>query len=178
MGLSVVYTIVKEHGGVIEVDSVPGKGTTFNVWLPAIDAPVAKKDDLPSEDSSFHGTRVLFVDDEESLVGVVHGGLAKLGCQTTSVNFPLEALSLFKENPESFDVVITDYSMPKMNGIELATSIKSIRPEIPVILCTGFKELAPKTTMDDIGISDLLQKPISRKKLSQAIRKALDEKNS
>jgi CheY-like chemotaxis protein len=139
MGLSVVHGIVKSHGGAITVDSLPGQGTTFSLFLPATDAaPITPEDSIQL---MVTGTEhILFVDDEDFQADLCKRLLARLGYRVTTRTDSLEALGLFRQNPDDFDLVITDMTMPAMTGDVLAAKIISIRPDIPVIVCTGYSE--------------------------------------
>ena len=137
LGLSVVHGIVKQHDGYVTVESEPGKGSTFTVYFPKITGGLEA--DAVSDDTIPTGSeRILFVDDEEALVEMGEDILAELGYEVTSRMSSREALALFKSDPSRFDLVITDQTMPDMTGVELAKEILAIRPDMPVIMCTGF----------------------------------------
>jgi len=173
MGLAVVHGIVKSHGGAITAHSRPGKGTSFAVYFPIIAGEVKKTTStdtpLPSGDE-----RILLVDDEKTLVDLGRQMLERLGyhvvCRTSSI----EALELFKNRPDRFDLVITDMTMPNLTGDRLAGQIMSIRPDIPVILCTGFSEQISEESARKIGIREFILKPLVMDKLATAVRAVLD----
>jgi len=173
MGLAVVHGIVKSHGGAITAHSRPGKGTSFAVYFPIIAGEVKKTTatdtPLPSGDE-----RILLVDDEKTLVDLGRQMLERLGyhvvCRTSSI----EALELFKNRPDRFDLVITDMTMPNLTGDRLAGQIMSIRPDIPVILCTGFSEQISEESARKIGIREFILKPLVMDKLATAVRAVLD----
>jgi CheY-like chemotaxis protein len=122
---------------------------------------------------------ILFVDDEESLVNLGKQFLERLGYETICVTSPIKALEIFSEQPDSFDLVITDMSMPKMTGVQLARKILEIRPNMPIILSTGFSEqTSVENRVSEIGIRARLMKPVSLKDLAAAIRKILDQAGS
>lgn len=174
MGLSVVHGIVESYSGAISVYSEPGKGTTFKILIPAIErrteSKAIKAIDIPK------GTeRILFVDDEQLIIAMSRVQLEGLGYKVSSMVSSLDALELFKKNPDGFDLVITDMTMPKMTGDELAREIKRIRPNIPIILCTGFSSKIVSEGHQHIDIDAFLMKPILIGDLSKTVRKVLDE---
>jgi len=174
LGLSVVHGIVKEHNGEILVKSRPGK-TQFNVYFPIIDAPEQKDQKKTEFSESLGNERVLFVDDEPSIVMLVERSLEKLGYNTKGVTNSLEALQLFESNPDDFDIVISDVAMPKMVGTKFVEKIKNIKPDIPVMLCTGYSNLIEGKKASSLKVDDFLYKPISIKELSSKIRKIIDK---
>jgi PAS domain S-box-containing protein len=175
MGLSVVHGIVKSHGGAITVDSLPGQGTTFSLFLPATEAISITPED--SVQLMVTGTEhILFVDDEDFQADMGKRLLARLGYRVTARTDSLEALGLFRQTPDEFDLVITDMTMPAMTGDVLAAEIISIRPDIPVIVCTGYSERIDKEIIKKIGIKELAMKPLAMKDIAEMIRRVLDEK--
>ncbi len=174
MGLSVVHGIVKEHNGSITVQSKPGKGTTFHVLFPVIEAPVAPE--IETVTPLLKGSeRILFVDDEESLVVAAKKNLEDMGYDVVSKRSPVKALELFKEQPDEFDLVITDMAMPAMPGDRLAVEIMKIRPDIPVIACTGYSDRMNGEQAKEMGISAYVMKPYLASELATAIRLVLDQ---
>ncbi|MBW2592921.1 MAG: PAS domain S-box protein [Deltaproteobacteria bacterium] len=174
LGLAVVHGIVKSHGGHISVYSEPGKGTEFHVYLPVI-----KKESAPDKiaaDSPIQkGTeRILLVDDEDVIVQMGRLMLERLGYHVTARTGSIDTLALFRTHPDEFDLVITDMTMPNMTGDKLATKLIKIRPDIPIILCTGFSELMSKEKAAALGIKGFLMKPMVMKDFSNVIRKVLD----
>ena len=173
MGLSVVHGIINSHGGAIRVQSDLGKGSTFEIYLPVIERELeaTRKDDeqIPRGNES-----ILFIDDEISLVDIGQQVLERLGYKVVTRISSLEALELFRAKPETFDLVITDMTMPNMTGAKLAQEMMSIRPQIPVILCTGYSQQITKEQAKKIGIRQFLLKPIVMDELARTIRNVLD----
>ncbi len=175
MGLAVVHSIVRDHGGAVSVQSEVGKGTTFDVYFPRVEAP------RPSPDRSSGiiagGTeRILLVDDEEAQVRSVRKMLVRLGYRVTGRTGSAAALAVFKQHPELFDLVITDQTMPLMTGAKLAEEMFAVRPDIPIILYTGFSENIDAEGARAMGIREYLMKPFSFKEMAEAVRRALEKK--
>ncbi len=178
LGLSVVHGIVKNHGGSILCRSIPGKGTTFDIYLPEIEIEEQtwkspEKDPLPRGIE-----RILFVDDEPALVDLAKKSIESLGYTVVIRTSSIEALELFRNDPGRFDLVITDMTMPGVTGDKLARSLMEIRHDIPVIMCTGYSECVTEERVKEIGIRELILKPLLRKDLAKAIRRVLDERKS
>jgi PAS domain S-box-containing protein len=175
MGLAVVYGIVKGYGGVITVESELGKGAAFHVYLPLLTE--EKSEWVYETEIRIVGgkERLLFVDDEVNLVQLGKEILSDLGYQIVGKSSSAEALEMIRERPHDFDLVITDMTMPNLTGIELARQCLSIRPDMPIILCTGFSEEITPEKVKQIGILELILKPILKQQLAAAIRRALDD---
>jgi len=175
MGLSVVHGIVKRMKGEIQVYSEPGKGTEFKLYLPIVKS--ASESQEPKADEPLAGgcEKLLLVDDEESIIVVEKQVLERLGYQVTSLTSSIEALEAFRADPDKFDLVITDMSMPKLSGDKLAHELIKMRPDIPVLLCTGFSEAMTDEKIKSMGLKGLLMKPIMMKDLAQKIREVLDK---
>jgi PAS domain S-box-containing protein len=175
MGLAVVQGIVKRHGGMITVQSEIGKGTTFHALFPRIEQEIAQEA-MVAEALPTGRERILFVDDEKPLVDLGKGMLEPLGYSVTIKTNSLEALETFRAQPDAFDLIITDVTMPGMTGIELAKEVMTIRPDIPIILCTGFSELIDEKQAKEMGIREFVMKPFVIGKHAKAIRKVLEDK--
>ena len=177
MGLAVVHSIVETHNGRINVSSTPGKGTTFEIFLCSVDeAPIAEAQE---NETLLHGREtILFVDDEESIVKLNRVRLERLGYQVIGTADPLEALELFRHNSIQFDLVITDMTMPNMTGDRLAAEIMKIRPDIPIILCTGFSGRISEELALEKGIRAFVVKPLEVKELVETVRNILDSRLS
>jgi len=175
MGLAMVHGIVKSHHGHITVYSEPGKGTSFHVYLPLTEQEAATLPDT-TEPKELRGTgeRILFVDDEEQIRGVVETILTTNGYQVATFANGVQALEEFQKNPARFNLVITDMTMPYMTGAELAQKILALKPQIPIILCTGQSELINREKALAMGICEYLNKPVPMATLLGAARKALD----
>ena len=177
LGLSVVHGIVKQHDGHITVESEPGKGSTFTAIFPQITE--EPETDAVSDDEIPTGSeRILFVDDEEALVEMGEDILAELGYDVTSRMNSREALALFKVDPSRFDLVITDQTMPEMTGIELAREILAIRPDMPIIMCTGFSHLVDADKAKAAGIKAFAMKPLTKREIAKTIRRVLRQHTS
>ncbi len=174
LGLSIVHGIIKSFKGEITVYSEKNRGTTFHIYLPIVafepdQGPVAVSQDSPRG----HGERVLVVDDEQEIVKLLDYMLHTLGYQVTGFTDSQEALEAFSREPEAFDLVVTDMTMPHMIGTELAQRLLSIRPELPIILCTGFSEAMNRDNILGAGIKELIMKPVIKNELGQKVCKVL-----
>jgi PAS domain S-box-containing protein len=175
MGLSVVHGIVTVCNGAISCYSELGRGSTFNVFFPRVDADESPQEVLPKQLATGK-ERVLLIDDEEAQVTSIQNVLERLGYTVVAQTDSLEALNLFQKNPRAFDLVITDQTMPRMSGIRLAEALLLIRPDIPIIFCTGFSETVDANAVNALGIRQFLMKPFSIVEISETIRRALREK--
>ena len=176
MGLAVVHGIVKRHEGAIITYSEPGKGTTFNLFFPRVqgkqEQETAKLEAIP-----MGAERILLVDDEEVQCQSGQHLLERLGYTVVTASNSLEALDLFRTQPNAFNVVITDQNMPRLTGIELAEKMLHIRSDIPIILCTGFSEVIDGKEAKARGIQEFMMKPFSARQLAETIRRVLGERD-
>jgi len=174
LGLAVVYGIIKEHSGDIKVYSEEGKGTTFIVYLPVM------KDNLETAvidkepEMAAGKENILLVDDETPVAELEGQILSRLGYQVTVETDSLTALETFRSQPDAFDLVISDMTMPKMTGDQLAKKILAIRADIPIVICTGFSEKINENQAKDIGVKGFLMKPVPKVEMTQMLRKILD----
>jgi PAS domain S-box-containing protein len=175
MGLAVIHGIVKSFGGDISVHSQPGKGATFHVFLPCLEEKEKVEKEIPLSEDIPGGTgRILLVDDEIALVDVGTRILKQLGYDVTGKIDAVEALETFRSDPERFDLIISDLTMPRMTGFQLAAAIQQIRPGIPIILCSGFTSPTTKKQLKIAGITDFITKPLNKSDLAKVVRDVLD----
>jgi len=175
LGLSVVHGIVKNNGGIIQVESEPGKGSTFHIFFPGVEKKKYQKTAKFESLLKGNNEQILFVDDEEILIDIGKHTLESLGYKTvTSIN-PEEALKIFQDKPNAFDLVITDMTMPKMTGDILAGEILKIRPDMPIILTSGYNEFISEEKANVLGIKAFIMKPFQIDQLSETIQKLLHE---
>jgi PAS domain S-box-containing protein len=175
LGLSVVFGIIKDHRGGITVYSEPGKGSIFKVYLPRVDTGISAVPETPSPIPRGN-ERILLVDDEESNIKTFQNMLQHLGYQVTALMDSQEALTLFSGNPSQFDLVITDQTMPFMTGEDLGRELMRIRPDIPIILCTGYSDLISSEEATKKGFRDFIMKPFTVREGAELVRRVLDEK--
>ena len=175
LGLSVAHGIVKSHGGAVKVSSVVRKGSVFEIYLPRVKGEAAETDkfDMPL----LTGTgRILFVDDEPSLTLMGQKILGQLGYRVQTTNSSVEALEIFRSKPNEFDLVITDLTMPELTGINLAKALLAIRPDLPIVLCTGFSDQVNEEMLQSMGIRGLMLKPLTIHELAHSVRMAIEVK--
>jgi PAS domain S-box-containing protein len=172
MGLSVIHGIIRNHKGFITVESEPGKGSLFSVYLPLMHVEPAEKEHAPYP---ARGNRtILLIDDEEMILKSVQRMLKGFGYDVITVNGGVEAIEVFSRIPECIDLVMTDMTMPGMNGVDLAGRLIKIRPDIPIILCTGFNDAVNLQSAKRVGIKFVLEKPADIDEVKTAIGQALE----
>ncbi len=178
MGLAMVHGIVKAHGGAVEVRSEPGKGSTFQIYLPLTEAHAEEAESAQPAPSPVGVEHILLVDDEESVMHIEKRMLERLGYKVTADTSSTRALEVFKSGPNDFDLVLTDQTMPQMTGLDLAQRLFDIRSDIPVIICTGYStEISPES-IGETGIKRVLMKPLAIREVAEAVRRVLDNHNS
>jgi CheY-like chemotaxis protein len=175
LGLAVVHGIVKEHRGTITVRSELDRGTTFDVFFPKIEKEIIEDFDdfavIPKGKGS-----ILFVDDEPAIMDIGMEMLQRLGYKVTARSSSTEALEAFRSQPDRFDMIITDQTMPHMTGVELTREVLSIRPGIPIVICTGFSESVSPERAKDLGVREVVMKPMVMSQIAGIIRRILDER--
>jgi CheY-like chemotaxis protein len=175
LGLSVVYGIVKDLKGFIEVDSTPGDGASFSIYIPALEKEADSKQEPEDEQILPKGTeRILVVDDEPAITIMQQSMLQHLGYKVTAMTDSQAALEKVSSSPDQFDLIITDQTMPNLTGVEFAEKVLKIKPELPIILCTGHSAVISEEEALALGIKIFLKKPIARGKLAQIVREVLD----
>jgi PAS domain S-box-containing protein len=173
LGLSVVHGIMKDHEGSITVYSEPGKGTIFRLYFPA-GPPTVEKTLAAAAPAQGSGKHLLYVDDEESLVLLATRSLGRMGYRVTGHTDPARALQVFRENPMQFGAVITDLSMPGMSGTELARHMLAIRPDIPLVMTSGYIRPEDEAEARQIGVRELVLKPDSIEDLAKALHRVFN----
>ena len=174
MGLAMVHGAIKRHSGAISVDSRPGEGTRFDIYFPRV------LDRVPMEVEKLelyegNGEHVFLVDDEEYVVEAMCKVLKRLGYTVTATTNANEALAVFRDSPEPFHVVILDFALPEMSGLELARKMTEMRPEVPIVLATGFAGAVDRDEMHSAGIDHMVNKPLTSREVGAVIRRVLDK---
>ena len=175
LGLDMVHRIIKSYRGDITVFSEPGKGTTFHIFLPGVRQEEKRHNTGVEESKSGAGERILFVDDDPGVAAMGERLLEKIGFSVEASTQSPEAFEVFYKDPHRFDIVVSDYIMPDMTGLQLARKIKEIRADIPIIMGTGFNESINRNNFKSLGIDGFFTKPILIKQLARLVRKLLDE---
>jgi DNA-binding NtrC family response regulator len=176
MGLSVVHGIVKSTGGGIETCSAEGEGTTFDIYIPLIKEQPIEESDKEKEIPRGHEC-ILLIDDEESALKSMESVLKHLGYDVSGKKDPSEALEVFNAESDKFDLVITDQIMPGLSGLELSKKILEVRPDIPVLICTGFSDKIDKQITLNIGIREVVFKPFKMSEFARIVRRILDSRD-
>lgn len=175
LGLAVVHGIIKSYGGRIKVTSEVGEGSTFDIYLLQSEIVSEKAAEDHNIMPEVRGNeRILFVDDDKALADLNSRALKRFGYQVTAKTSSQEALALFRENPDTFDILVTDMTMPAMTGAELASQVLSIRPGFPIILCTGYSDIVDEDSAKNLGVRTYLTKPVTINQLAQAIHSVLN----
>jgi PAS domain S-box-containing protein len=177
LGLSVVHGIIKSHRGVILVESEPSRGTTFQVYLPAKSTRRAEPSAPAVAVPHGHGERILFVDDEPIVARSTEEFLKRLGYMVTRCEQSDDALNRFRSAPREFDLIVTDWAMPGMSGTELVSAMRETRPDIPMLLMSGFVDSTVQHAAKTIGIDEILIKPVNPEMLAQAVAQVLARRN-
>ena len=177
MGLAVAHGIVNNHGGTIQVESELDRGSTFRIYLPVVEYQTREQFDQKAPLPTGH-EHILLVDDEPAFTKAMSTLIGRLGYEVTVSNDPGKALRLFQSAPDSFDLVITDMTMPKMNGDQLAKQFIDIKADIPIVICTGHSDRMDEQTALAIGICYYTEKPIAKHQIATLIRRALDDCHS
>jgi PAS domain S-box-containing protein len=174
MGLAIVQGIVRNHHGTITVTSDVGRGTSVTIYIPRIEKPILLEVAAPMEVPTGN-ERILLIDDEVMLINMGRRVLTNLGYQVDAMSNSRKALAEFTANPDDFDLIITDMTMPEMMGDQLATEILKSRPDMPIILCTGYSEYIDKERAEAIGIKHYIEKPVDIGELARIVRQTIDE---
>jgi CheY-like chemotaxis protein/two-component sensor histidine kinase len=173
LGLSLVHGIVADLGGAIDVHTIVGRGTTFMIWLPrAGEARAPSTEDAASLPRG-EGQTVMIVDDEKLLVALAEETLAELGYEPVGFSSSVAALEAFRDAPQRFDIVLTDETMPELVGTDLAREIRRLRPDIPIVLMSGYSGAQLHERASTIGIREVLRKPLQRKDIAECLGRVL-----
>ena len=173
LGLSMVHGIVKAHDGAIFVRSEPGRGTTFDLYFPALRDEAPTPTAAATKVSGGGGERILYIDDDELVAEAIVQLLTRLGYRVEHRASPGQALELFKAAPDTFDLVITDLAMPEMSGTVLAAEVARVRPGLPVLMFTGYLDKAQEEVVRQAGVREVLRKPLSPGELGEVVRRTL-----
>jgi CheY-like chemotaxis protein len=176
LGLSVVHGIMRSYQGAISVNSQPGGGTTFHLYFPAVNAAAqtAAQEKAPAAPRRGRGQHVLYLDDDEALVLLVTRTLERSGYRVTAYTEPAHAVQALRADAGRFDLVVTDYNMPGMSGLEVAREVARIRPELPVVVTSGYITEELRAKAPGAGVRQLVYKPNSAEELCEVVRRLMD----
>jgi len=177
LGLALVHGIVAEFGGVVDVTTQVGMGTTFTIWLPAAGQMPTRLAEPAGELPRGHGETVMIIDDERALVALAEETLAGLGYEPVGFDSSLAALQAFRAEPMRFDLVLTDETMPDLAGTELARELRQLRPGISIILMSGYSGTQLTERAQAAGVIDVLRKPLIRRDIAEPVARALQARN-
>ena len=177
LGLATVHGIATAHGGTVTVYSELGTGSTFHVYLPCVERSVPEQTRGETPIRGGH-ERILVVDDEKDIADMMERALEQFGYDVIAMTSSVDALAAFCAQPHLFDLIITDYTMSKMTGEQLASKVTGIRPDIPIILMTGFSERISRERAEEIGLSRFLMKPADPRHIARVVREVLDKKDN
>jgi CheY-like chemotaxis protein len=177
LGLSVAYNVVNEHGGAIAIESQPGEGATFHVYLPILDRPDGAERTPPAADLSTASAaeRIVVVDDDETVGLVTQALLERAGYRVQRYTVAVDAIAAVRSDPAAFDLVLTDMEMPLRSGLQVAQEVAAIRAELPVVLITGYLDDALKRQAKQVGVRALVRKEAGFEDLAQVLHKVLSE---
>ncbi|MCI5210286.1 MAG: response regulator, partial [Candidatus Electrothrix sp. ATG2] len=176
LGLAVIHGIVEDCNGFIEVESITGQGTAFHVYLPTVNQEkTIPPKEIPHEPLLGGHERILFVDDEADIARINRSLLSNLGYRVTVETQSRKALEKIQKNPKAFDLLITDHTMPGLTGADLARSVLQLRPDLPIILCTGYTAAFSEQEAWQLGIKKYAIKPLPARKMAEIVREVLDE---
>jgi CheY-like chemotaxis protein len=176
LGLAMVHAIMHDHQGAVLLESEVGEGTEVRCFFPLLEAETTAADAPPSRRQEGNGERILFVDDEPALAKIGARRLTMLNYRVAEFTDPRQALSHFTQHSEEIDLVVTDFTMPHMTGLDLARTLYQVRPNIRIILLTGFVDDMDERRLEASGIRRVLRKPVTIEELGQAVRETLDER--
>jgi CheY-like chemotaxis protein len=175
LGLSVVHGIMTSHDGAVRVESEPGKGTTFSLFIPARTEARTGSAACQSEGVRGDGEHILYVDDEEALVFLATRMLERLGYRVTGYSDPRQALHDFRLRPGEFDAVVTDLAMPGLSGADLARELRTLRPDVPIVMISGYLRPEDADAARRLGVEDLIPKPESVEQIAEVLHRRLAE---
>src|SRR5262249_46296845 len=175
LGLSLVHGIVADVGGVIDVASEPGEGTTFTIWLPVSGSVPAPATDVAGDIPRGNGEAIMIVDDERALVELAEEMLAELGYEPVGFESSRAALMAFADNPDRFDPGISEERMPEVRGTALAIEIRGLRSDIPIVIMSGYVDSGVAALVRSAGVSELLRKPLKSRDIGEALARVLSE---